>query len=51
MTEDLHQTIEELRAAVQGRDDLIAIAAHALRDPMTPIASRVDLLLAAVRTR
>ncbi|HLJ05101.1 MAG TPA: HAMP domain-containing sensor histidine kinase [Acetobacteraceae bacterium] len=48
MTEDLHQTIEELRAAVQARDDFIAIAAHELRNPMTPIASQVDLLLAAV---
>lgn len=49
MTEDLQQSVEELRAAVQARDDFIAIAAHELRNPMTPIASQVDLLLAGVR--
>lgn len=49
MIEELHQRIEDLRAAVQARDDFIAIAAHELRNPMTPIASQIDLLLAAVR--
>ena len=47
--EELQQRIEDLRAAVQARDDFIAIAAHELRNPMTPIASQVDLLVAAVR--
>lgn len=39
----------ELRAAVRARDDFIAIAAHELRNPMTPIAGQVQLVLAAAR--
>ncbi len=47
--EELRRTVEGLRSAVQARDDFIAIAAHELRNPMTPIASQVELLLAAAR--
>lgn len=41
--------IEELREAVRARDEFVAIAAHELRNPMTPILMQVDLLLAAAR--
>lgn len=34
---------------LQARDDFIAIAAHELRNPMTPIAGEVELLLMAAR--
>lgn len=37
--------IAELREAVAARDDFIAIAAHELRNPMTPIVGQVDVLL------
>ena len=39
-----------LRQAVRARDDFIAIAAHELRNPMTPLLSVADLALAAART-
>src|SRR3954471_14711014 len=41
--------IEELRAAVQARDEFVAIAAHELRNPMTPILMQVSGLAAAAR--
>ena len=41
--------IEELRAAVAARDEFIAIAAHELRNPMTPIVGQVQLLLSRAR--
>lgn len=47
--EELRAAVAELRAAVRARDDFIAIAAHELRNPMTPIAGQVQLLLAAAR--
>ena len=47
--EDLRAKVAALQAALQARDDFIAIAAHELRNPMTPIAGQVDLLIAAVR--
>jgi len=36
--------IEELRKAVSARDDFLAIAAHELRNPLTPIVLCVQLL-------
>lgn len=41
--------IEELREAVRARDEFVAIAAHELRNPMTPILMQVSSLLAAAR--
>ena len=41
--------IEELRKAVAVRDDFIAIAAHELRNPMTPIAGQVEMLVSRAR--
>ena len=41
--------IAELRAAVAARDNFIAVAAHELRNPMTPIVGQVELLLARAR--
>lgn len=45
----LHHRIAELREAVAARDTFLALAAHELRNPMTPILGQVDLLLAAVK--
>src|SRR5688500_13292354 len=42
-----HRTLEELRAAVRARDAFVAIAAHELRNPMTPILMQVHALLDA----
>jgi two-component system OmpR family sensor kinase len=47
---DKDRLIEELREAVRARDEFVAIAAHELRNPMTPILMQVGLLLAAVRS-
>lgn len=44
---ELRQQVAELRLAVRARDDFIVIAAHELRDPMTPIMGVADLALAA----
>src|SRR5690348_8707524 len=49
LIEELRKTVEDLQSAVRARDDFIAVAAHELRNPMTPIAGQVDLLRAAVR--
>ena len=46
---DKDRLIEELREVVRARDEFVAIAAHELRNPMTPILLQVDILLAAVR--
>lgn len=46
---DKDRLIETLREAVQARDEFVAIAAHELRNPMTPILIQVDSLLAAAR--
>jgi two-component system, OmpR family, sensor kinase len=46
---DLRRQVTELRRAVRARDDFIAIAAHELRNPMTPIVAVADLALAAAR--
>src|SRR3954469_7710076 len=46
---DQDRLIEELREAVRARDEFVAIAAHELRNPMTPILMQVSSLLAAAR--
>lgn len=46
---DLRQQVAELREAVRARDDFIAIAAHELRNPMTPIMAVAELALKAAR--
>lgn len=47
--EALQRRIAELTEAIAARDTFIAVAAHELRNPMTPIIGQVELLLAAVR--
>jgi len=46
---DADRLVEELREAVRARDEFVAIAAHELRNPMTPLLMQVGLLLLAVR--
>src|SRR5919112_2461045 len=46
---DKDRLIEELREAVRAREEFVAIAAHELRNPMTPILMQVGGLLAAAR--
>jgi signal transduction histidine kinase len=45
----LRQQVEELRQAVRAQADFIAIAAHELRNPMTPLLGVAELALAAAR--
>ncbi len=45
----LRQQVENLQQAIRARDDFIAIAAHELRNPMTPIGGLTELALAAAR--
>lgn len=40
----LQARIAELQVELQARDDFLAIAAHELRNPMTPISARLELL-------
>ena len=40
----LEARVAELEAEIRARDDFLAIAAHELRNPMTPIAAWVELL-------
>jgi two-component system OmpR family sensor kinase len=47
--EELQQRIAELVEAVAARDTFIAVAAHELRNPMTPMLGHVDLLLSGLR--
>jgi signal transduction histidine kinase len=47
---DKDRLIAELREAVRARDEFVAIAAHELRNPMTPILMQVHNLAAAVRS-
>ena len=47
--EQLRRRIAELTAAVEARDTFIAVAAHELRNPMTPIIGQIDLLRSALR--
>lgn len=46
---DIEALIAELRGAVAARGDFITVAAHELRNPMTPIAAQVQLLLVRAR--
>ena len=46
---DNDRLIEELREAVRARDEFVAIAAHELRNPMTPILMQVHNLVTAAR--
>lgn len=46
---ELKQRIAELEAAVRARDDFLAIAAHELRNPLTPILGQVERLNRMVR--
>lgn len=46
---DLENRISELTESVQARDAFIATIGHELRNPMTPIAGQVSLLLNLVR--
>jgi two-component system OmpR family sensor kinase len=48
--EELQQRNAELTAAVAARDTFIAVAAHELRNPMTPMIGQIDLLLRGLRT-
>ena len=45
----LRQQVADLREAVRARDDFIAVAAHELRNSMTPIIGVADLALKAAR--
>jgi two-component system OmpR family sensor kinase len=47
--EELQQRNAELREAVAARDTFIAVAAHELRNPMTPMIGQIDLLLDGLR--
>ena len=49
--EDLQRRNEELRAAVAARDAFLAIAAHELRNPMTPIVGYVQRLRRQIAAR
>jgi two-component system, OmpR family, sensor kinase len=46
---DLRRQVEELHQAVRARNDFISIAAHELRNPMTPLLGVAELALAAAR--
>jgi two-component system, OmpR family, sensor kinase len=46
--EELQQRIADLVEAVAARDTFIAVAAHELRNPMTPMMGQVDLLLLGI---
>lgn len=46
---DKDRLLAELREAVRARDEFVAIAAHELRNPMTPILMQVSGLLASAR--
>ena len=45
----LRRLVDDLRHAVRARDDFIAIAAHELRNPMTPIVGVAELALISAR--
>jgi signal transduction histidine kinase len=44
----LEARIAELQQELRARDDFLAIAAHELRNPMTPISAQIELLLLKV---
>lgn len=45
----LRQQVDDLRQSLRARDDFIAIAAHELRNPMTPIVGVAELALIAAQ--
>lgn len=47
--DSLERQIEQLREAVRARDEFVAIAAHELRNPMTPILMQIDVLKRMMR--
>lgn len=47
--EELRHRVAELVESVAARDTFIAVAAHELRNPMTPMIGQIDLLLAGLR--
>lgn len=49
LVEELRRRNAELAEAVAARDSFIAVAAHELRNPMTPMIGQVDLLLNGMR--
>ena len=48
--EELQRRVAALTLAVEARDTFIAVAAHELRNPMTPIIGQIDLLLSMVQS-
>jgi two-component system, OmpR family, sensor kinase len=44
-SQDQPQTIEALKQALRVRDEFLSVAAHELRNPLTPISMQVGLLL------
>ena len=48
--EDGQRRLAALTEAVAARDSFIAVAAHELRNPMTPIIGQLELLLRGVKT-
>ena len=46
---ELRSQIDQLNTAVQARDAFIAVVAHELRNPMTPIRGQVELLQTLAR--
>ena len=48
---ELRQQVEDLRRAVRAGEDFVAIAAHELRNPMTPIVAAAELALIAAESR
>lgn len=48
-TTELRALVDELRAQLQAREDFIAVAAHELRNPMTPLLAQVQHLLRQAR--
>lgn len=48
--QQLQQRIAELEEAIAARGTFIAVAAHELRNPMTPMMGQVDLLLSGIRS-
>jgi len=47
--DSLREENAALRAAVRARDDFISVAAHELRNPMTPLVGQINLLRKAAR--
>lgn len=48
---ELRRSVAELEEAIRARDDFVSIAAHELRNPMTPILGQVERLLMIAQRR